>query len=495
MIVDRSSLFEFDDLSSERLELDAFLEERKRVLASYETGQEVDLEEAIEYLSALPDHKNAAKRFETAVAADDLVLQPRAAVALIDQHIDLLTYLQDEGDADILPTQVDSYSRDLEFERAADGLEESREKGESVLNGFPFVIHGVEGTRRVTEVVDRPLCMRQVTPDIRLVTEVALAGGYTGVTSHAIDGVISFSKDYNLAKAIKHYQYVDRLAAYYTDHDVPIYREYRGMVDAVHLPPSLIIASSILEALMGAEQGVKTMAVCSYVSGHLTQEAAGLRVLRQLAEEYLGRLGYDDVTVFANANHWLGQYPQDEATAYQLINMGTVAAVLGEANELIVKTVEEGKGIPTKEGNADSLRSTRAVIDTVEPQKDLLLDEDAMEREMAMIESAARAILDKTLALGDGDPAIGTVKAFESGVLDSLLAPWRGLRNDIMIVRDGTGAMRYLDHGNLPLPEEVVNYHRTRIDERAEREGREPSYEMLVDDVEAPAEGGLLRGD
>lgn len=495
MIVDRTQLFEYDDLTSDRLGEEAFFEERERVLSTWETGREVDLEESVEYLRGLPDHQNAARRFQAAVANDELVLQPRAAVALVDQQVDLLTYLQDEGGADVLPTQVDSYSRDLEFGRAADGLEESREKGESVLNGFPFVIHGIEGTRQVTEAVDRPLCMRQVTPDIRLVAEVAIAGGYTGVTSHAIDGVVSFSKDYNMAEAIRHYQYVDRLAAFYTEHDVPIYREYRGMVDAVHLPPSLIIASSILEALMGAEQGVKTMAVCSYVSGHLVQEAAGLRVLRRLAEEYLARLGHDDVTVFANANHWLGQYPQDEATAYQLINMGTVAAILGEANELIVKTVEEGKGIPTKEGNADSLRSTRAVIDTVEPQAELLLEEDAMELELEMVESAARAILDKALALGDGDPAVGTVKAFESGALDSLLAPWRGLRNDIMIVRDGTGAMRYLDHGNLPLSEEVVEYHRERIDERAEREGREPSYQMLVDDVEAPAEGGLLRGD
>lgn len=477
-------------LSNACLDWETFLAERREVFG-LRPGTSVDLDESLAYLRALPPGKNSAVALSAAKASGDTLLQPRAAVPTIEGQIALMRCLQDDGGADILPTQVDSYSRMLAFDRAEAGLKEGIQLGQPKLNGFPFVAHGVSGTRQVTETATKPFCMRQVTPDIRLVAEIAIAGGYTGVTSHAIDGVVSFSKNYSFEKSIKCYQYVDRLAAYYQANGVPIYREYRGMVDAVHLPPSLIIATSILEALMGAAQGVKVMGVCTFVCGHMMQEVAGLRVLQRLADEYLARFGHKDVTVFSVANHWLGQFPEDEARAYALINVATAAAVQGGATEIIVKSVQEGKGIPTKEANAASLRSVRAVMRTFKVQG-LVLDRTQLAEEERIIEMETRALLDKALELGDGDPAIGTVRAFEAGVLDSLLAPYRGLKGEIMIVRDGFGAMRYLDHGRLPLPKEAIAYNRDRLALRAKREGRPPDYEMLVDDINAISDGGLL---
>jgi methylaspartate mutase epsilon subunit len=476
--------------SSRRLELDEFLAERRVVLAQ-RPGTDVDLDEATAYLRALPREKNCAVALAGAKRDGRMLLQPRAAVDTVEAQIVLLRWLQDEGGADILPTQVDSYSRTLNFDAAEAALTESRRSGRSKLNGFPFVAHGVAGTRRVSSEMRKPLCMRQVTPDIRLVSEVALAGGYTGITSHAIDGVVSFSKDYSFEDGIRCYQYVDRLAAHYQEQGVPIYREYRGMVDAVHLPPSLIITTSILEALMGAAQGVKVMGVCSFVCGHLIQEVAGLRVLQRLADEYLGRLGHTDVTAFAVANHWLGQFPEDEARAYALTNTATVAAVLGGASELIVKSIEEGKGIPSKEGNAATLRAVGAVARTVQVQGSIL-DPEQLAQEEHIIEIEARAMLDKSLELGEGDPALGTVRAFEAGALDCLLAPYRGLRGEIMILRDGTGAMRYHRHGRLPLPQEAVDYNREQLDRRLRREPGKADYELLIDDINVIADGGLL---
>lgn len=477
-------------ISSRRLEMDEFLEQRGEVLAQ-RPGTEVDLEEATAHLRSLPREKNCAVALTEAKREGRMLLQPRAAVDTIEAQITLLRWLQDEGGADILPTQVDSYSRTLNFDAAEAGLAESQKTGRAKLNGFPFVAHGVDGTRRVTSELRKPLCMRQVTPDIRLVSEVALAGGYTGITSHAIDGTVSFSKDFPFDKAIGCYQYVDRLAAHYQENDVPIYREYRGLVDAVHLPPSLIIATSILEALMGAAQGVKVMGVCSFVCGHMMQEVAGLRVLQRLADEYLHRLGHTDVTAFAVANHWLGQFPEDEPTAYALTSSATIAAVLGGASELIVKSVEEGKGIPSKEGNAATLRAVRAIARTFEVQGPIL-DVDQLQEEEHIIELEARALLDKSLELGDGDPALGTVRAFEAGALDCLLAPYRGLRGNIMIVRDGAGAMRYQEHGDLPLPQEAIDYNRSRLEARHRRDPGKADYELLIDDINVIAAGGLL---
>ena len=41
---------------------DEFLEVRKEVLNQWPTGKGIDLEEAIEYIKKIPDHKNFAKK-------------------------------------------------------------------------------------------------------------------------------------------------------------------------------------------------------------------------------------------------------------------------------------------------------------------------------------------------------------------------------------------------------------------------------------------------
>ena len=73
-----------------------------------------------------------------------MLVQPRAGVALIDEHIGLLKYLETEGEADLLPTTIDAYTRQNRYAEAAKGIEKSITSGTSMLNGFPAVNHGVE---------------------------------------------------------------------------------------------------------------------------------------------------------------------------------------------------------------------------------------------------------------------------------------------------------------------------------------------------------------
>ncbi len=103
-----------------------------------------------------------------------------------------------------------------------------------------------------------------------------------------------------------------------------------------------------------------------------------------------------------------------------MINLLTLSAALGGAVEIVVKSMEEGKGIPTKEANAASLRSTRATMQMIQDQK-LIPDIEALDIEMEMIEMETRALLDRALDLGDGDPARGIVAGYASGALDSQL--------------------------------------------------------------------------
>ncbi len=79
-----------------------------------------------------------------------LIQPPRAGVALYEEHIKLLRFLENEGEADLLPTTVDSYTRLNRYNEAETGIEKSKETGRSMLNGFPIVNYGVDICRKVT---------------------------------------------------------------------------------------------------------------------------------------------------------------------------------------------------------------------------------------------------------------------------------------------------------------------------------------------------------
>ncbi|MCJ7691521.1 MAG: methylaspartate mutase subunit E, partial [Clostridiaceae bacterium] len=92
------------ELKNQKWTNDEFFEVRKEVLNQWPTGKEVDLEEAIEYNKKIPDHKNFAKKLVKAKEEGITLAQPRAGVALIDKHIELLNFLEQVGGADLLPS-------------------------------------------------------------------------------------------------------------------------------------------------------------------------------------------------------------------------------------------------------------------------------------------------------------------------------------------------------------------------------------------------------
>ena len=62
---------------------------------------------------------------------------------MIEEHVKLLQFLQNEGEADLLPSTIDSYTRQNRYEEAENGIRESMRLGRAMLNGFPAVNHGV----------------------------------------------------------------------------------------------------------------------------------------------------------------------------------------------------------------------------------------------------------------------------------------------------------------------------------------------------------------
>ena len=113
------------------------LKERKEVLKQWPTGKQiVDLDEAIEYHKCMPEEHNAAFVLTKAKKERKTLIQPRGGVNIVDDHIQLLKTLEIEGGADLLPTTIDSYTRNARFEEAQRAIEKGMMKGNgSILNG------------------------------------------------------------------------------------------------------------------------------------------------------------------------------------------------------------------------------------------------------------------------------------------------------------------------------------------------------------------------
>ncbi len=477
-------------VKNEKLTNDAFFAERKEVLQHWQTGKNIDFDEAVEYQKSIPEEKRFGTKLTKATEEKVTLIQPRAGVAIYQDHIKLLQYLETEGEADLLPTTVDSYTRLNRYNEAEAGIEKSKETGRSMLNGFPIVNYGKDICRTVTSALTNPVQVRHGTPDARLLTEISIAGGFTSYEGGGISYNIPYSKDHSLEKTIAHWQYTDRLIGLYEEAGVSINREPFGPLTGTLIPACISNSVAVIEALLAATQGVKDITVGYGQCGNLIQDVAAIRSLDILTREYLNKFGYNDVRITTVFHQWMGGFPQDEAKAFGVISWGAAAAALAKATKVIVKTPHEAMGVPTKEANAAGLRATKQVISMLRDQD--FRDIPAVIAESEIIMAEMKCILNKVEELGNGDYAVGTVAAFEAGVLDIPFAPSRYNAGKVMPARDDKGAIRFLDAGNLPLTQDLKDFHKQKLEERAKFEKRPVIFQMVIDDVYAIGNGFLV---
>ena len=113
---------------------------------------------------------------------------------------------------------------------------------------------------------------------------------------------------------------------------------------------------------------------------------------------------------------------------------------------------------------------------------DQVFQNSHLDEEMEIIRQETRCIVDKCFELGMGDIALGVCRGVVAGVLDVPFAP----------CRYNAGAIRILNMGNLPFPQDLKDFHAARIAERAKYEKRAPSFQMVIDDVYAIGKGRLV---
>jgi methylaspartate mutase epsilon subunit len=478
---------------NKRLDESEFLKMRGPVLALWPTGREVDLDEAIEYQKKLPDSKNWHKIARQLHDEKRTAIFPRAGTGLLEDQISLSKKLEESG-VPFIPVTTDSYTRQLDFDKVDGLLAEMRKTGRNLLNGYPIINYGVKQTRKIIESVRRGAFNPRLSlKSYPLATEISFASGMTGIAASSFISWAAYEKDATLEQSMITNQYVHRLIGYYADRGVVISTDNHGWILTGLQPMTVNLATTIVDALMVAEQGGKSITSVVHLMGNMAQDLAWIRITPTLMREYLDRFGYKDVGiagVFAQHTP-LFPMPQGMGGAFAFPNYTAVVAALGNAEAVSVRTIDEALGIPTEESHTLSYESTNWLLNVIRGQNiDFKMQE--IDEESVIAEMEIRAILEKLLDLGDGDIAVGCLKGVEDGTLDSSFSPNKQVRDLVMGIKDIHGAIRWKEFGNLPFPEEVRKFHRAKIAEREKAEGRKMDYDVLVQDFWAFSKGQLI---
>ncbi len=468
-------------LTEARIADDDFDRMRRENLARWPTGAGVVFDAAVERHLALPPHKRLAHVMREAERRGLCLTQPRGGFGTFEMHRSLMQTLDREGLADVVPTTTDSYTRNEQWALAQRGIEESEKAGRSMLNGYPMVNYGVPRARDLVDAVDKPTIMLTGTAMPKLTGEIGYAAGYSGYLGSGIAYTTSYTKELPIAEGIRNYQYLDRLAARYGEHGVELHRRQPGFLTGTNIPPSIAIAVAVLDCLLAAAQGVRNYGLEMGQTLNLVQDAAAVAACRALCQEYLRRRGYSDVHTPITLLHWMGAWPHDEAQCAALVVYGGTLAAIAGATSVTTKSTHEAYGIPTAQANAEGLRMTRMAIYLARQTRLDGLRE--FEEEKALIAREVRAIVDKTLEMGDGDAALGTVRAFQAGVLDIPWSPNRECKSRVMPARDADGYLRILDPADMPFPKEVIAIHEEKLRRRAARERVPYGAELAIASV------------
>ena len=471
---------------------DVFFKERNKVLSMWPTGKEVDLDEAIGYQKGLPESRNFGKVVENLDREGRTVVYTRAGTPIQEDEIELNRALVESG-LPLIPVSTDSYTRLCQFDKAERALRDSVKTGRPMLNGYPIVNHGVRKTRKMTESCEAAYNPRFANVDGRLIAEIAFASGMTGVLADPFLAFGNYEKTATLAQCIANYQYIHRLIGHYAENGAVITVDFDSWLSHGPFPSSVSIATLIAGALIAASQGVKSIVPSFQFQGNLLQDIACARLTRRLVNEYLDSSGYKDVMVPGLFVAQSPIFPSPQSMSYSLSYLAYTAmvAALAEAATVTVKTIDEAAGIPTKDTHAVSYQAANWMLNVVRKQG-IKLHDKQIDLEEKITEMEVRAILNKVMELGDGDIVVGFIKAVDMGVVDSPLSANMNVKSRVLGIRDNNGAVRYLDFGNLPIPEEAKEYHRRKVREREVVEGRKMDYSVFIADFWALSKGAII---
>tara|TARA_Y100001970_G_scaffold168897_1_gene206535 strand:+ start:12539 stop:14464 length:1926 start_codon:yes stop_codon:yes gene_type:complete len=466
-----------DNISDKRWSMEKVCNLRSSVLGSWKTGNEVNWE----IVPSLHKNKKLNLDYIQKHRGEFPLLQPRTGVANLKNQINKLVNLQNVGN-NVASVQLDASTRVKNYKKAEEGVYISNSQKESILNGFPLPIYGQKGVMDIVSSLKIPFQVRGGAPDHRLTYEIGISGGSSAVEGGFLCYLFPYNKDTSPSESLEYWQYIDRLVGNYYEKDkIIINREWFGVLTANLIPPSLAISVNIIQSILSAKQGVKSVSVGYAEQGNRSQDIAAIQSLRELNIKYLKHYGFTDINLTTVFHQYMAAFPTDTNKAEQLIFESAITAQLSRTDRMMMKSPVEAIKIPSTKENALGVKISKngfvASKDLNYDMKDVLLEKKYIYMEV-------ESIINAVIKLGDGDLAKGSIKAFALGVLDIPFSPSKYNKGDVLCLRDINGAIRYVHFGALPFNDLIKSFHINKIDKRKIIQRENSLYKMLEEDLQ-----------
>ena len=458
-------------------EADFYLE-RNSVLHEWKTGAEV---RSSDVRKVHRNVKNLASTLYQAKCHSQVpLIQPRTGVATIPKQKKLLETLGEHA-MDISSVQLDAACRVNNFTDAEKYMLESEASQKSLLNGFPVPVHGPSGLSQIIKVLDKPFQVRGGGPDHRFVYETSIAGGATGVEGGFLCYLMPYNKDKPPSESLKYWKYVDMLVGQYQkQYGISINREYFGTLTATLIEPCIPIVINIVQAILSAKSGVKSITVGYAEQGNRIQDIASMQVMEELTHFYLKKNGlqhYELSTVF---HQYMAAFPKSEQASEQLIHESSVTAALAGATKIMTKTPVESIKIPSVEENIRGVKITRSAWKAAETTR---INAVQLENEKKLITEEVVSIMKAIEDMGNGEYSRGIILAFQFGIIDIPFCPNMHAKGEVITFRGIDGAVRFANCKGFPFSKKVMEFHNEELELRKQYDRESKLSQIISKDV------------
>ncbi|MBV9920670.1 MAG: FAD/NAD(P)-binding protein, partial [Pseudonocardia sp.] len=374
-------------------------------------------------------------------AAGRLVVQPRMGMADPEAMAAGIAAVAGLDRPTVATVTIDSYTRVGDHAAAAAALESG-----AALNGFPIVSHGPHQTARVAAAAgdDVPVQVRHGSARPGRILAAAADAGLDASEG----GPVSYCLPYGRTPLVESVScWADAIAMFgelVAGRGGRAHLEtFGGCLLGQLCPPSLLIATSVLEAMFFVQHGLRSVSLSYAQQTNAVQDIEALAALDRLATELLPDVVDRHIVLYT----YMGVFPRVVAGARSLLADSARIAVLGGAQRLIVKTETEAHRIPTVAENLAALTAASDWAAQARHDSDLP-DRDAVDYSQVLDE--ARRLVHAVLGF-NSDVGQALVQAFASGTLDvpyCLHADNAGLTRGAI---DADGRLYWAQVGRMPV--------------------------------------------
>ena len=370
-----------------------------------------------------------------ASSAGSLVVQPRMGFSDPARMRDGLRATRDSAAQTVGTITVDSYTRTGDHASAARAVT----NGEG-LNGYPLVTIPASTTRNVlADLHDDtfPVQVRHGSARPQAIVDALIRAGLTATEG----GPVSYCLPYGRTPLRESVANWARSCEHMAENaiGIPHLETFGGCLMGQLCPPSLLVATSILEGMFFVKHGITDISLSYAQQTSADQDIEAITALRRLGREFLPSADRH-VVLYA----YMGVYPRTSAGALALLEEAARIAVRARAQRLIVKTVAEAHRIPTIAENIEALSIASDASATATRTGGAVPDTGIHAEAHAIIS----AVLDLT-AHGGLDAAF--VTAFRHGLLDVPFCLHPDNAGSTSSYIDGKGWLRWAETGALPI--------------------------------------------